>query len=462
MKIKYLIFSFIMVVIFSLNVYALPSLSITGNTSIDNNGTVDLNVVLNNDGQNISAINFNLDYGSSIMVKNNTTNQSWISTIDSAKGVSIKAAENDYLANGTVMVLSVKNISLTNQSASLLLKDIKFNNNISGDNVTYALTLQGVTTTVKLSSSALLSKLSYNVGTISPTFDPNITSYKINIDRDTIQAITLRGTCKEAGCTYSVTCETDGCTVSGNSKVTLVIGKNIVHYTVLSEDKTATKDYVLTIYRGPSTDNSSYLKSLGIEGFTLNEKFDKNNLDYTASVDYEHEKINILAEAEDPNATVQIKGNEKLVVGKNTITITLTSSETGDKRIYNIIVTREDFKANVSSTTTKAIVEIKKTSNKVGLIIIIALIGSAIIGVSAYFIFHKRKPNDKNKKDLITDEGKIKNENEKQKNIEVKENELADDLNMTEKPFKPSVDDALADLMETREIELNKNEDHLI
>ena len=302
---------------------------------------------------------------------------------------------------------------------------------------------------------------------MTPTFKSNVFEYKIKNDNDKIRKLTFqRFACEEEGCNTEVTCATNGCTVDGNS-VYLVVGKNEVIVKNISEDKKNTTEYKFLVYRGPTTDGSPYLKSLAIEGFAINEKFDKNTLDYTATTDYEHETLNIIATPEDENAKVEIKGNENLKIGENVITITVTSSETKEIKIYNITVTRKDFEAS-SSTTTKAILapDIKKKSNSnVLLIVIISVIGAAIIGASAYFIF--RKPKDKNNKndnnggtlELADDLPILKQDtDEKLDGSEINDNELEDELNIIENNEEvddaPSIDDALRDLMVTKRLEL--------
>lgn len=466
MKFRYYLFSLLITFAGAINVFA-ASLSIDGDKTINYNETGTVNIKLTTGGESITSIDFDLVYDNELVIDNGTTNAEWINKITNRK---VNIVSTSSLPSDTVITLKVKNNIQLSKTSVLKLANIKFNGNTSDNDTeqTFTLKYTPVTTSEAKSSSPLLSKMSINAGTMSPSFNANVFAYKINIEKDTIQNITLRGTCYEGNCITSLTCETSGCSVTNNSKITLAMGKNIAHYKVTSEDGKQTKDYVFTIYRGPSAENSSYLSSLTIDDFKIKETFDKDRLDYTAVVDYEHEKININATPEDPNATVNIKGNTKLEVGENVITITVISSETGDKKIYNITVTREDFKAG-STTTTKAPIvadEKEKSGSKTWLIVLISFVGAAIIGVSGYFIFKKKKPNDKNKKALITDEGNIENKNNKLDEIDIKENELADELNMTARPFKPSVDEALSDLMQTKELELTKeinlNNDHLI
>lgn len=447
MKIKYLIWTLFLSILLTINVKA-ATLTLEGDKTINYQNTGYIDLKLKSGVDTVNKVECTLDYNTTQL--DITQSSKYLSSFVS--NVSILSAATGSLSDGVIASFKVSSLFNGNGTSTIKVNNIKINDVLVSDTLSYDLTL----TAPKPHSSALLSSLTGNVGTMSPSFSQATYAYKVNIPKDTIPSITLYGKCLESGCQSTVTCETEGCTVNG-TKVSLIIGKNIVHYKVTSEDNSDTKDYVLTVYRGPSTDNSSYLKSLSLKGFDLKEKFDKDTLDYTTTVSYDYENVTVNYESEDPTASVEVKGDKNLKVGDNVVTVTVTSSETKDKRIYNITVTREDFKAH-SSTTTAAILtnDTSKKSTKVWLIIIISLIGAGIIGAAGYFIFRKKKPNDKNKKDIISDEGQIKNKNEKLEDVEVKDNSLEDDLNITESPQKPSVDAALADLMETKDLELTK------
>lgn len=138
---------------------------------------------------------------------------------------------------------------------------------------------------------------------------------------------------------------------------------------------------------------SNKLAGLNIKDYNINEQFDENTLDYTASVPYEVENLEINATAADENAKVEIKGNNNLKVGENVITITVTpTDEENEIKIYNITVIREEY---VSEEPTSEFVPgtiDKKDNSNIILIILIVLVSLTIIGVAAYLIFfNKRK-----------------------------------------------------------------------
>jgi hypothetical protein len=450
MKIKYYILSLFLLICFGLNVNA-ASISIDNVKTVNSDTTAD--ITLHDSNSSISKIVFNIEPSDTSIATISKGDSISSITFDIGGTEAHIFANNTSLTDGVVGHFKITNKTTTNASVNINLSNIVFTKTdgttINGDNVT-----KNVSLSYAQNTSAKLSNITNNVSAaLSPVFSSDTLEYKMVL-KDTIPTITLNPSCEQSGCTHTTTC-LSGCSIKDNSRpdrLTLAMGKNVVTLAVTSQDNKSTKTYTLNIYRGATTDGSSYLKSLEINGFTLNEKFDKNNLDYSATVDYDHENIEILAVPEDENADVQIRGNNKLQVGNTVVTITVTSAETGEKTIYNISVTREDFKG--SSTTTKALVTTnKKSHSKIWLIIIIAVIGLLIIGAAAYFIFFK---GNKPKKEKITKDDKIKTDDDNEDDLSVKTNELNDDLNYREDHDKPSVDDALADLMETKELELTK------
>ena len=345
---------------------------------------------------------------------------------------------------GTVFSINVKNISSEDAGAVIDIKNVQINNKDVDITDTQALSLKKKETTTKIqNTSAKLTNFTVANATIKPAFSQNTKEYKIYTNKDTIQQITISPKYEQSGVSMSVEC-TLGCTsdAATPNKLKLIMGKNEATFTFTSEDGKNTEIYKFTIYRGETTDGSNLLADLSIEGFELNEKFDKSNLDYTLTVPYETEKLEVKATAEDENTDIQIKGADSLTVGENVITVTVTSAETSEKKIYNITVTREEFKAEEETTTEIAPVIEKQKDNNIWKIIIIIIISLLIIGLSAYFIFFKKKVK-KNKKKTDIDE------------IDVKEKDIILNNPIIDEDKEPtSVEEALADLMKTKEMEI--------
>ena len=101
--------------------------------------------------------------------------------------------------------------------------------------------------------------------------------------------------------------------------------------------------------QSPLSSNAN-LSSMAVAPGQLNEAFSSDRLSYTATdVENKVTLMNVGATTEDPNATLVIKGNSYLVVGKNTITIEVTAQD-GTKKEYTIEVYRKTKSGDVIVT----------------------------------------------------------------------------------------------------------------
>ena len=95
----------------------------------------------------------------------------------------------------------------------------------------------------------------------------------------------------------------------------------------------------------PTTNNNSNKptpernKSLALEGTDLAPEFKASITSYTAIVGLDVEDIKVIAEPEDSEATVTVKGNKGLEEGENNITVTV-EAEAGNTKTYTINVTK--------------------------------------------------------------------------------------------------------------------------
>ena len=105
-----------------------------------------------------------------------------------------------------------------------------------------------------------------------------------------------------------------------------------------------------------TSSGNNYLRYLQLSEEGLTPYFTKNITDYAISVGENVDSIEVLARAEDPNASVEISGNTNLVDGDNIITIRVTA-QNGYYRIYNIIVTKSADKEKSNAYLESLIVE---------------------------------------------------------------------------------------------------------
>ena len=105
-----------------------------------------------------------------------------------------------------------------------------------------------------------------------------------------------------------------------------------------------------------TSSGNNYLRYLQLSEEGLTPYFTKNITDYAISVGENVDSIEVLARAEDPNASVEISGNTNLVDGDNIITIKVTA-QNGYYRIYTIIVTKSADKEKSNAYLESLIVE---------------------------------------------------------------------------------------------------------
>lgn len=384
------------------------------------------------------------------------------------KALSCTIISDEALTEGTVLAtLTITNNSTEDKTTTIA---------ISGKEetkTTIALPAGNTTTQKIKSSEATLSEISISIGTMDQTFSKDISTYNVTGIKDTINTVRVTPDC-DNNCSWKLVCPNGECSISNSTTVNLAQGANQVSIMVESEDGTLTKTYVLNIYRGDIELNSPYLSNITIKDGTLSPKFDSMVNDYTLIVGLDVEKLDLEAIPEDPSANVLIKGNENLKVGENTITITVTSKDGQNKQVYTIIVTKEEIE---TEETDEVIEEIKtnkvdKKKNNKTLIIILSIIGLILI-IGGYFVIFKIRKNKKNNKNNKNNSSKNNNNKKEEKELEETEieeqpeekkekttkekiEEITKEIvipNVDNEP-KQDVDEALEDLMKTKQLEL--------
>lgn len=465
MKIKRIIIGCLVSVFGIINVNA-ASLEITGVSTLktDENGKYEIK--LKDVGSDeFTQVEFEVAYDSNLIKFEGNESNDYSTTPNYSGNKAFIVSANNY-KDGVIGAFNITNLSGENATTSFVIKNIKFKKGDVevGTAADYSKTLtlrQGVTTTTTRpkNTSASVTSLSFKNATMKPAFNQSIHEYKL-YTKDTIRQVTLFYTTLETGVTLKSEC-TVGCTVSSQSDTIIqtIQGKNEVIFKFTSEDEKNTEEYKFIIYRGETTDGSNKLAGLNIKDYNINEQFDENTLDYTASVPYEVENLEINATAADENAKVEIKGNNNLKVGENVITITVTpTDEENEIKIYNITVIREEY---VSEEPTSEFVPgaiDKKDNSNIILIILIVLVSLTIIGVAAYLIFFNKKKNKKDKLDKNIDQVDDKTD-ELEELPKVKETSIIDSAFEEKEPT--SVEDALDDLMKTKDIFDDNNNESL-
>ena len=113
----------------------------------------------------------------------------------------------------------------------------------------------------------------------------------------------------------------------------------------IMQSATVLKTYTLTLVE---TVVNNDLKSLEVKDYTL--EFDKDKTTYTIIVESDVESVLVNAIAEEETAKVKIEGNESLVEGSNTITVTVTGTDSTTKT-YTINVIKKGNETEVTDNT---------------------------------------------------------------------------------------------------------------
>lgn len=250
------------------------------------------------------------------------------------------------------VVFKVKSIDLANTKIEVnnIKGSTSSGESLNANPITKTITIKEGTQTK--SNNANLSGLSINGYDLSPSFNPNTTSYKLTVPNN-VKNVTVNATAQDSKSNISI---------SGTSS--LSVGKNNVIVEVTAEDGTK-KTYIIEVTRNkeenknndnkttptnPSKDDTkksdnNYLKNItGISGL----EFSKDKTNYDVTLPFDVSNINVNAEAEDSKAKVNISnGNIKnLEIGKNNIITITVTAEDSSVRVYTINVKRSQYKSD--------------------------------------------------------------------------------------------------------------------
>lgn len=144
-----------------------------------------------------------------------------------------------------------------------------------------------------------LSSLTVSEGALSPTFDPAVTSYSVEVPYTT-SSITVAATSTDA-----VSITNPSRPMTGGTTF-LQVGGNLVQVTVTAVDGTTTRTYDLSIVRGDPPTADVDLDGLQVSVGTLVPEFNPNVTSYTVSVPYAVRTMQITASVADDANTFSI------------------------------------------------------------------------------------------------------------------------------------------------------------
>ena len=208
--------------------------------------------------------------------------------------------------------------------------------------------------------------------------------------------------------------------VTGNTN--LEVGTNTIKVEVTAADGKTTKTYTIAVTKLATEDSKPgnliddkdsknlYLSSLSIEGLELSPEFSKDVFAYEATIDMDENdlsKVNVNAQAENANATIEIIGNTDLQEGENVINVIVKSNDSSEQTVYQITVNKISKSSEIANS--------KKHINKEH-IIIGTFIAIVLIILIILIINHFRNKKYEEENDYTEEDDENKNYNDEYNN----------------------------------------------
>ena len=161
---------------------------------------------------------------------------------------------------------------------------------------------------------------------------------------------------KKVGTAVIIVTPTDGISDSMGNEVSLAVKK--ITITVKAKSTSSSGSTNNTTPAKVKSANS-YLSSLTIDGYELDNKFDKQTLEYSVTVKEGTEKIKLNAQLDDSSSKVTGIGNLNVTEGLNTFNIVVTA-ENGSKRTYVLKVTVKEYEPIIVKVDTNEYTVVRK------------------------------------------------------------------------------------------------------
>lgn len=219
----------------------------------------------------------------------------------------------------------------------------------SGNTRTYTLLVtKSVIPEIKKNADATLKSLKMESYQLSPVFDKKTNTYSVTVENDV------------TGANVEALANNPLATVTVNGNYNWKAGVNVVTILVEAEDGT-TNMYIINVTKKALTptsenkpkSNDNYLKSLIVTNGELSQNFDPKVSNYSITIPYEDNKLDIKYAPNNSNSVAIITGNSNFkVLDNNVVTIAIVA-EDGSVRYYTLNVTRssQESKNKLSSLT---------------------------------------------------------------------------------------------------------------
>ena len=196
-----------------------------------------------------------------------------------------------------------------------------------------------------------LSALNISDGTLTPDFHRLTTSYTASVEFS-VSTITVTADAVDAGNATVEFLDADDMPLADaddqtdGQQVNLVVGENTIKVKVTADDGVVNRTYTMTVTREP---RSTHLSALSVDGESV-AGFDAETASYEFGVDNTVTQVTISGVPRDSEAAVTYSGTDAddvtdghqvdLVVGANSVTVTVTDSAGEGTRDYTVNVNR--------------------------------------------------------------------------------------------------------------------------
>ena len=178
--------------------------------------------------------------------------------------------------------------------------------------------------------STYLQILRLNEEGITPYFEKNVTEYYFVADA-TIDSLEVTAIPKNSNAKVTIT---------GNDN--LKMGTNVIQIKVSLNGKDTIYKIHVTKTGNKQMANTN-LEILAVENAMLYPSFDNNVTNYQIEIGNEQESLKVLAIPENIKSTVEVQGNEKLIIGDNLINVTVKAEDGITTKKYFIHVHRRNL-----------------------------------------------------------------------------------------------------------------------
>jgi len=252
----------------------------------------------------------------------------------------VELVGNKFGGFGANTIKGYSNImKLTFKTKALGTATVSYSGSSQPDASASPVSISGCSKTINItnppSSNNNLSSLSVDKGSIN--FNKNNTNYSVSVNADVTNV------------NINASAEDSGASVSGTGSKSLNYGKNTfsVVVTAPNGDK---KTYQIIVNRKDDRSSNNNLSSLSVNGGTLSPGFSSNTTNYSLSVPFSVENLNIKATPADSKSKVSIANQNNLIAEETTAVKITVTAENGSSKVYTINVTRGKDPNKVLST----------------------------------------------------------------------------------------------------------------